>query len=250
MSPAWRNETQAVPRALRILLGSCPAEIKAYAFIVEGAESRGTDTSATTMPAEKWQRSVYQQCTGGRWVKAECGQTWKTILPPAKRFDGAVGEYYKIRHGYSMVDLQEDGLWLLIVESLRRHELEVRRVEGIFCLAEGCGGYFKRGEEWLMHVAEWHQQEWMSGERFRMLPGGIREEFERQGKRLEKQREELGQETRKRLDEWREGGEEKQEEMRARWAKQLEFDTGWEIEDEEVRNRVWNDYWQLMDGQV
>jgi hypothetical protein len=40
----------------------------------------------------------------------------------------------------------------------------------------------------------------MLGERFRMLPGGIREEFERQGKRLEKQREELGQETRKRLD--------------------------------------------------
>jgi peptidoglycan/xylan/chitin deacetylase (PgdA/CDA1 family) len=149
-----------------------------------------------------------------------------------------------------MVDLQEDGLWPLIVESLRRHELEVRRVEGIFCPAEGCGGYFKRGEEWLMHAAEWHQQEWMSGERFRTLPGGIREEFERQGKRLEKQREELGQETRKRLDEWREGGEEKQEEMRARWAKQLEFDTGWEIEDEEVRNRVWNDYWQLMDGQV
>jgi hypothetical protein len=43
-------------------------------------------------------------------VKAECGQTWKTILLPAKQFNRAVGEYYKIRHRYSIVDLQEDGL--------------------------------------------------------------------------------------------------------------------------------------------
>jgi hypothetical protein len=246
MSPLWRKETQPIPRALQILLDSCPPGIQASAFVVRDTESEGLDTSAAVKVAEKWQRSVYQQSSKSTWVKVQSGQNWKTILTPTKRFQGPVGRFHEMRHRGLMLELQEDGLWPLTIEALGRHQFQGGRQEPFFCPAAECRAYLEGAEEWLVHAAELHYQEWMRGERFAMLPQGRREEFEARARVLKRRREEVEQRGREIVDEWNKGGKGKQKEIEDKWIEQLESDRAWDTGKKGSKSQLWEEFWQEM----
>jgi hypothetical protein len=83
----------------------------------------------------------------------------ETILSPPKRFDGPVGQFANFQHEFSLVQLQEDGLWPLMVEALDRHHFYSGNHEPFTCPPSTCTVSFLKAGEWTVHAAESHYQE-------------------------------------------------------------------------------------------
>ena len=114
ISPPWRNETEPVPQALRILAEACPPDVEAFALIIE--EKRSDDASGSATATNKWQRSLYQHSGGGVWGRIETYKHHETVLMPLKRFYGPVGEFYGGRYEGERDTLQKWALWPLSLE--------------------------------------------------------------------------------------------------------------------------------------
>jgi hypothetical protein len=175
-----REKTHSVSKGLRHLVRSSPSRIATCAFVVENANANAlADIIASNPRSEKWQRAVYQPCPDGSWEKIKLGQDWKTVLVPAKQFSGILGRFHELRHRESLLWLEEDGLWPILVEALDRYHFDEGRNRPFLCPSAGCGRdrYFQKAGEWTIHAAEFHNQEWMGDDWANILPETMQCEF-------------------------------------------------------------------------
>jgi hypothetical protein len=246
MSLPTRKETQSVPKALRLLLESCPLGITASSFVVEEADVC-TGLYAAVLGVQKWQRVVHQLGADKSWEKTKVGQDWKAILVPAKRFTGPVGRFQEVQYRGSLLVLEEDGLWPILVEALDRYYFEDGKSRGFLCPSAGCNEHFQKAGEWTIHAAELHNHEWRRDERLQLLPQAIRGEFKERERILGEKRKKIEQEARKIHEEWERGGEQQQREIQCMWREQLENDAAWEMgEDACYRGQGWQEFWEEM----
>ena len=248
MSAPWRQETQRVPRALQLLVQSSPPGITASAFIVEEVHVlAGLNKTATS--AEQWQRAVYQQRADSSWERVGLGQDWMAVLVPAKRFAGLVERFQEVLLRGSLLTLEEDGLWPGLVEALDRYHFDGGRNRPFSCPSAGCDQYFQEAGEWTKHAAELHNQEWMGGGRFELLPQAIRGEFEQRGAVLARKRKKIWQDARAIRREWKRGGKEQQRLIQRMWINQVKNENPWETEEEICKSGgIWQEFWQEMEA--
>lgn len=91
-----------------------------------------------------------------------------------------------------------------------------------------------------------HYQESLTGDEFRNMPQAVREEFQGREKRLAEQSEQIEQDVKQVRDEWNEGGEERQREIRRKWIEQLDCDPAWETGEEAEKSRLFYDFWDAI----
>ena len=248
MSLPTRKETPSVPKALQLLVQSSPSGVAASAFVVEEVDV-AVSSSANTTSAEQWQRAVYRLCADSSWEKVKLGQDWKAILVPAKRFAGPIGRFQEVQLRGSLLMLEEDGLWPILVEALDRYHFDGGRNRPFSCPSAGCDRYFQKAGEWTIHAAESHSQEWMGLDRFKLLPQAIRGEFEERGAMLAEKEIRIRQDFENIRDEWKAEGKERQGQIQRTWIEQLKEEQPWETEHELCRrSQVWQDFWQEMDA--
>ena len=239
ISTTTRDENQGVPEELQLLVRSSPLGIAASTFIVEGAD----------VP-KKWQRAVYHMCADSSWEKIKLGQDWKTILVPAKQHTGPVGRFQEIEYRGSLLILEEDGLWPILVEAVDRYHFGGGRNRPFSCPAAGCNGYFEKAGEWTIHAAEWHNQDWMGDDRCKLLPQAIRGEFEERFVMLADKRKNICQDASRIREEWKRAGKEQQRGIRLMWIEQLKNDPAWETGEElGGGSRLFQAFWEEMNAE-
>ncbi|KAF2111565.1 hypothetical protein BDV96DRAFT_582396 [Lophiotrema nucula] len=247
-SPPWRNETEPVPQALRILIQCCPPEIEAFAFIVEEENPTiGTSTSAPSM--KKWQRSLYRRLAGGTWTRVATVRRHKTILMPMRHFHGPVGGFERLKHDGEVVRLQQYGLWPLSLEALDRHYFDDEKHKPFSCLYSDCDAYFEKAGQWTVHATESHVKDWrMGGKRFCILPDELRVVFEERERALESNGEEINAHLWKTINEWNEEGGKKRRQIEREWMEQLENYEEWNTGKTARESGLWREFFLQMES--
>jgi hypothetical protein len=241
------QESQQVPQAVRILLHSAPSNIQTSAFIVEETIDNPKVSSSSILTAPSYQRSRYELSAGSMWVPVKLSQPWKTILPPAKQFNGPVGKFKQIYYNSDLIQLQQDGLWPLMVEALDRHHFHMGNHRPFSCPASSCDAFFQKAGEWTVHAAESHYCDWVIRDRFLILPKELREEFEEREKALERKGDELRQIRSDVVENWREEVRMKQRETERAWMEQLEKDIAWDTGTTPEISRLWRSFLREME---
>jgi hypothetical protein len=245
--PRWSDKTLPVPYALRILTQHSPLHITTAALIVEEVgKNAAAHPGVPVAPTQQWQRSFYQPLASGAWATVPSAWPWKIILPPTKPFNGPVGKYRALEHKRDMIQLQHDGLWLLMVEALDRHHFHDGKNEPFSCPSPDCSAYFTQAGQWTIHAAELHYNEWVMEDRFCLLPLGLKREFEERARALQMQWDQVAQPAKSIRDRWHEQGGENQEEIKREWMTQLENDRAWDTGTTSSASRLWNDFLQRM----
>ena len=247
LSSPRRMESQQVPRALRILIHSSPSDIQTSTFIVEETNDTPTVCSASILSTPTCQRSLYRPSAGGIWALVKSPQPWKTILPPAKKFNGPVGRYQQLDYNRTLTQLQRNGLWPLMVEALDRHYFYMGNNELFSCPSSTCNAYFQKAGEWTIHAAESHYNDWVTRDRFSILPRELRVEFEEREKALGRKEDEIRRIFNNMRDDWREGSVRKQREKERGWIEQLEKDMAWNTGTTPKESRLWQNLLQQME---
>lgn len=237
VSPPWREDSQCVPKALRFLVQSSPLGIATSAFIVEEVD-------------EQWQRAMYQWRAEGLWRKVKLEQDWKAVLVPAKRFESLVERFQEISLRGSLLELEQDGLWPVLVESLDRYHFDSGRNRPFSCPSAGCDQQFQKAGEWTRHAAELHNQEWMGDNRFQMLPQAIRGDFEQQGAKLAEKKKSIWQDARAIRNEWKRGSKEQQRAIQRMWIDQVKRENASVTEEDICKSGgVWQEFWQEIEAE-
>jgi hypothetical protein len=246
--PRWWNlQTLPVPYGLHILAQHSPLHITTTALIVEEVGKNAAAYPGVPMaPTQQFQRSLYQPLASGVFAPAPSAWPWKIVLPPTKPFNGPVGKYMALGHRGDLIQLQQNGLWPLMVEALDRHHFHNGKNEPFSCPSPDCGAYFTQAGQWTIHAAEMHYNEWIIGDRFCLLPPGLKQEFEERARALKMQLEQIGQSCRSIRDHWYEQSTGKQEEMEREWMAQLENNRAWDTGTTPRASRLWNDFLQEM----
>jgi hypothetical protein len=247
LSHSWRKESQRVPRAARILIHSSPSYIQTSAFIVEETENSPTAHSASTPSDPVYQRSLYRPSAGGGvWAPVKVARPWKVILPPAKQFNGPVGKYEKLDYDSTLTLLQRNGLWSLMVEALDRHHFDMGNTKPFLCPSSNCDAFFQKAGEWSVHAAKSHYNDWVTGDRFRILPKELKVEFEEFEKAVDRKGDEIRRISNDIRDNWKQGGR-KQREIERGWMEQLENDVAWNTGTTPNESRLWRNFVREME---
>ncbi|OAL01836.1 hypothetical protein IQ06DRAFT_292641 [Phaeosphaeriaceae sp. SRC1lsM3a] len=240
-TPPWRKDDEPVPHPIRALVESCTVDIQLYAFVlVEGTSLR--KDKAESYDTKKWQRSLYQHILGNRWLGVGLERPYRAVFMPAKRFNGRVGEFKWLEYDAFMVRLREFGLWPLMVEALDRYHFGSGEQTGFSCPASECNRVFSRAGEWTVHAAEEHYPEWLTGDRFSILPESLRVQFREREMELERRNARIYQQARDLRDEWRLGTEERRREIKRLWLEQLSHDEAWETGTKAEESELWKDF--------
>jgi hypothetical protein len=250
LSPSWRNESQPVSRAVRMLLQSAPSSIHTSAFIVEKTAYTPAVHSSSTPTTTSFQRSLYRPSLGDMWAPVSSFQPWKTIVPPAKQFNGPVGRFTQLDYDTAITKLQRDGIWPLMVEALDRHHFDMGNHEPFSCPSPTCDVYFQEAGQWTVHAAESHYRDWVVGDRFSTLPSKLRVEFEEREKAFARKRAEIRRRFRGIKDEWRLGGIEKQREVKRAWMEQFQEDKAWDAGPAPEESVIWQSFLRRVEHET
>jgi hypothetical protein len=240
------QESQQVPQAVRILLHSVPPDIQTAAFIVEETINVFAVGSASISTAPTYQRSLYELSAGSVWAPVKLPRPWKTILPPEKQFNGPVGKFAQIYHQSNLIQLQKDGLWPLMVESIDRHHFHMGNHIPFSCPASTCDTFFQKAGEWTVHAAKSHYCDRVVEDNFSILPKELRVEFEERELALERKGDKLRQIIDDLQDNWREQGKMRQRETERAWMEQLAEDAAWDTGTMPEKSRLWKRFLQEM----
>jgi hypothetical protein len=134
-----------------------------------------------------------------------------------------------------------------MVEALDRHHFDMGNNNPFSCPSSTCNAYFQKAGEWTVHAAESHFRDWVTKDRFSMLPPQLRIEFEKREKAFMRKEAEICQVYAKLRDDWREGGKRKQREMKHRWIEQLEQDGAWNTGAAPKESRLWRNLLRDME---
>ncbi|KAH3998276.1 hypothetical protein HBI81_083510 [Parastagonospora nodorum] len=247
-APRWPDtETLPVPCIWDMLVRQAPLQINTFAFIAEKVtKNSAARPSHLLSPTQEWQRSLYQPLACGSWRYVQSGRSWKTILPPTKLFNGPVGEYMALQHKSNVVQRQQDGLWVLMIEALDRHCYHKGENKPFSCPSVNCNAYFKQAGEWSVHTAEMHYNDWIAVNRFGILPVKLKREFEQQERALKEQSTQIIQSARHIQDSRISQDGARQKEIERRWIAQLENDSTWDTGTTPRASRLWIDFVQQM----
>ncbi|KAH8698077.1 hypothetical protein GQ44DRAFT_733407 [Phaeosphaeriaceae sp. PMI808] len=229
----WRGD-HPVPRPLQILIQACPLAIQVSALVVEIQYPPIASTSSTTLPTNQWQRSIYQLTAENKLVQLESRHS-KTIIMPTRQFIGPVGKFERLRHQFSMLELQLYSLQALAIEALDRHYFDSGNNNPFSCPLRTCNAYFRKAGEWTIHAVNLHSQERIC---FSILPNEIRAMFEEREKSLRKSEKEAKVQLGKISQEWQKAEEDKRKGIERIWAEQLYNNAG----SYAGNNMVWEDF--------
>jgi hypothetical protein len=241
------TETLPVSRVWDMLIRHAPSQTETFAFVVEEVIKNSSAPPSTLLsPKQEWQRSLYQPLACGSWRHVQSERSWKTILPPTKLFNGPVGHYMELHHKSEVVQQQQDGLWFLMVEALDRHHFYKGAKKPFLCPSITCSAYFKQAGEWSIHAAEVHYNEWITGNRFSILPVEVKTEFEQQERALQEQATQIRQSARRIQDSWNGQDRAGQKELERCWIAQFENDSTWDTGTMPRASRLWIEFVQQM----
>ncbi|KAH3914574.1 hypothetical protein HBH56_091050 [Parastagonospora nodorum] len=241
------TETRPVPRIWDMLVRRAPLQINTFAFIAEKVTKNSTARPSHLLsPTQEWQRSLYQPLACGSWRHVQSGRSWKTNLPPTKPFSGPVGQYMALQHKNNVVQQQQDGFWLLMIEALDRHYYGKGENKHFSCPSVNCNAYFKQAGQWSVHAAEMHYDDWIAVNRFGILPVEMKREFEQHERALQEQSTQTIQSARRIQDSWNSQDATRQKEIERRWIAQLENDSTWDTGTTPRVSRLWIDSVQQM----
>lgn len=161
---------------------------------------------------------------------------------PAKRFTGLVGELQQHNYNTYVVRLQEFGLWPIMVEALDRHYFGHGENDSFPCPAPGCEAGFGKAGEWTEHGAELHHREWLTGDRFSILPHQLKFQSKERETILERRNTQIYQQARALLDKWRLATEDEQRELNHIWLEQLAHDEAWDVGTTPEKSKLWRDF--------
>jgi hypothetical protein len=149
-------------------------------------------------------------------------------------------------HKCDKVQQQTEGLWFLMVEALDRHHFYNGANEPFWCPSSSCHAYFEQAGKWPIHAAEMHYNDWVTGDRFSILPVEVKMEFEQRERALQEQSTQVFQSAKRIQDRWNGQGGTRQEEIEHQWIAQLENDSAWDTGTTPRASRLWIDFVQQM----
>jgi hypothetical protein len=159
-----------------------------------------------------------------------------------KQFNGLIGEWEGPKYTSSLVRLQIYGIWPLMVEALDRHHFDNGKSTSFVCPLPACNAFFREAGEWTVHAAVAHYEEWMTGDRFEMLPDALRVLFEERERSLELRQKEICQQATVQLERWTRAREDGRRDLQQAWLEQLENDLAWSTDKKPEESQLWKEF--------
>jgi hypothetical protein len=240
----WWKDAEPVMYPLRMLINARPPSIEVAVVVLE--RNLLVDISSLDSPIKKWQRSFYQPTADGGLVKVHEHWYNTTILVPAKRFNGPIGEYYRLEYESERSLLRQHSLWPLIIEALDRYHFDDGKNMPFACPLSGCDVYMARPGEWMVHAVESHCIYQSSVDIIAFLPDELRAIAEERLEAFEDMRNKQIQQYNEVRTVFKESGKQSRREVQHRWMEQLKNDAAWDTGKKAKKSRVWEKFWQQM----